>query len=187
MKAWLMAGDPPHWCYVVGVALLVVEDGIARSKLASNSTIQLIGSLLRKIPGVGRVLGFLGPAVVLLLAGCATKVVPYQVLAVAAESAAAVARQLPPQCERVELETAKQQATRDRKISQSLAVHQRCQAAARALTVTHEGLMAARNLVATSPREATQWSQWVATAMRLYGDLAPVLSEFGLQLPGVRR
>lgn len=62
----------PNWVWIVVVLLLIGEDLIARSKLASNSTIQLVGSLIRKIPGVRVVLGFIGPKAppaVLLLAG----------------------------------------------------------------------------------------------------------------------
>lgn len=64
--AWLLAGTPAHYCYVIALAMLLAEDLIARSPLKANSTVQLVFQLLGYIPGVGPVLAKLGPKVVIL-------------------------------------------------------------------------------------------------------------------------
>lgn len=61
LLAFLKAGDPPHYLFIVGGALLIVEDAIARSPLKANSTVQLVFGLLGALPGLGPVLRILGP------------------------------------------------------------------------------------------------------------------------------
>lgn len=61
LVAFLQAGDPPHYLFLVGGALLIVEDAIARSPLKANSSIQLVFGLLGALPGLGPVLRILGP------------------------------------------------------------------------------------------------------------------------------
>lgn len=61
LLGFLQAGDPPHYLYLVGGAILVIEDLIARSPLKANSTVQLLFGLLGALPGLGPVLRVLGP------------------------------------------------------------------------------------------------------------------------------
>ena len=58
---FLRAGDPPHYLYLIGGAILVAEDLLARSPLRANSTVQLVFGLLGALPGLGPVLRVLGP------------------------------------------------------------------------------------------------------------------------------
>lgn len=67
IKDWMLAGSIPHWAWVLGVTLLIVEDAIARSPLKANSTVQLVFDLLSHVPVIGVVLGRLGSKAVALI------------------------------------------------------------------------------------------------------------------------
>lgn len=58
---YMKAGSPPHYVYLIAGAILLLEDGIARSRLKADSTIQLFFQLLGYVPVLGPLLGKLGP------------------------------------------------------------------------------------------------------------------------------
>ena len=138
-----------------------------------------------------------GAAVVLLLAGAlgfgvamggctGLRSVSYKGLTIATDGATGAAEQLPAACEVAELAAAKKQPTKELKISESGKVHADCEATAKALSATHDGLVAARNLVANAPDKASDWARWVLSAVQLYQDVRPLVAKYGIKLPEVK-
>jgi hypothetical protein len=133
-----------------------------------------------------------GAAVVLVLAAFALsacsglRAVSYKTLAIMTDGATVAANALPASCEAAELAAAKKQPTKELKISESGKVHADCEATAKALSATHDGLTAARNFVANAPDDPTQWPKWVLSAIQLYSDLRPLVAKYGIKLPEVK-
>jgi hypothetical protein len=122
------------------------------------------------------------------LSGCAgwsPRKVTYATLTGITEGTTVTMQKLPSACEAAELAAAKDQTTKEGKISESGKVHAHCEGTAKALTATHDGLIAARNFAASAPDDSKQWPKWVWTAIQLYEDVRPLVRKYGIEMPEV--
>lgn len=121
------------------------------------------------------------------LSGCAgLRSVTYTTLTAISDGSTAAARRLPGVCEAAEVEAAKKQATKELKVSESGKIHLDCEATAKALIATHDGLIAARNFAVNSPNDPKQWPKWVLSAIQLYEDVRPLVAKYGIDMPEVK-
>lgn len=192
----------PNWVSVLVVVAYNAMAGLAMFDLVAHEStagkiVAYAAWLLGNVPALfgKQLVKFVrgeGPALVLVLAAFALsacsglRAVSYKTLMIATDGATVAAEQLPKACEVAELEAAKKQPTKELKISESGKVHAQCETTAKALSATHDGLVAARNFVASAPDDPKNWPRWVLTAVQLFEDLRPLLAKFNVKLPEVK-
>jgi hypothetical protein len=127
----------------------------------------------------------------LALSGCTGTLTPtYKTLAGMADAVTAAAGVLPSSCEArqsVLVANAKNHAELDAAEKAAAEVHAQCEVAGNSLVAASKGLRLARDVtrdIDKGIRDPKDLMVWVSAALNLYRNLGPMLSTFGVKLPG---